>query len=489
MNAIILCAGRGVRFRPLSLLRPKPLTPIHGVPLLEQTLTLLRRHAVDRITVVTGYMAESFRYLERTFSVELAYNPAFAETNNNSSLALVRDRLQDALIIDGDLFLLDDFLPHVRPDRAQFISQPTTHGLEWELQLDETQRVVGVRKWSPTGYGMVGVSYWTGDAARRLAEELPHCAADEYWEDAALRVLPHCPVYATCLPAPFVQEIDTVKDALDFSLLTHEQVAHQCSVDFTPVKLKGLTNNTWLVRDQEGALRTLRVPGTGTEAFIHREHEPLVLDHLRDLDITPPSRFYPGGFKTTHFLEKHRISTFQDLEPRYFKRLAACLHALHSIVHTPQNALSPLYIEKEMALYETQSGRMAPIPERAWLVAQARRFDARPQVLCHRDLLLENILVSGAHGADLRLIDFEYAGFTDALWDIASFILEAGLEGTRREAFMVACGITDDMEKQHLFQMEILVDYIWGLWGLVNNYQDYGENRLVRARAKLRTVL
>ncbi len=489
MNAIILCAGRGVRFRPLSLVRPKSLTPVDGVPLLEHTLGLLRRHGVERITVVTGYMADHFQYLKDAFSVELIRNPLFAATNNNTSLALVRDRLQDSLIIDGDLFFLEDFLPHVRPDHAQFISQPTTHGLEWELRLDAARRVVEVRKWSPTGYGMVGVSYWTGDAARRLAEELPHCAPDEYWEDAALRVLPRCPVYAACLETPFVRELDTVKDALDFRLLTHEQIAHQCSVDFTPVKLKGLTNNTWLVRNRDGELRTLRVPGAGTEAFIHREHEPLVLEHLRDLNITPSSRFYPGGLKTTHFLKKHRVSTFQDMEPRYFAQLAACLHRLHSIEHTPQDALSPLYIKEEMALYEARSGRALPPQERSWLAARAEYFDARPQVLCHRDLLPENILVSGAHGADMQLIDFEYAGFTDALWDVASFILESGIEGPMREAFITACGITDVTEKQQLFQMEILVDYIWGLWGLVNNYGDYGENRLARARLKLRTVL
>ncbi|MDE7064235.1 MAG: NTP transferase domain-containing protein, partial [Desulfovibrionaceae bacterium] len=140
MNAIILCAGRGVRFRPLSLVRPKSLTPVDGVPLLEHTLGLLRRHGVERITVVTGYMADHFQYLKDAFSVELIRNPLFAATNNNTSLALVRDRLQDSLIIDGDLFFLEDFFPHVRPDHAQFISQPTTHGLEWELRLDAARR-------------------------------------------------------------------------------------------------------------------------------------------------------------------------------------------------------------------------------------------------------------------------------------------------------------------------------------------------------------
>lgn len=493
MKAIILCAGVGVRFRPLSLIQPKPLTPLRGLPLLEHTLRLLHAHGVRDIALITGYMQECFTYLVDKYDVTLRYNGHFATHNNAMSVACATDMLDDTLIIDGDLWFTADFFPCVRPHVSQFISQPTTHGLEWELKTDATGRIVEVEKWTPTGYGMVGVSYWTGEAARVLVEELSRCTPEEYWEDAALRVIARTPVYMSPMPQGFVQEMDTIKDAMDFDLLTHENIAHICSVNFNSVKLKGLTNNTWLIRDIDGVLLTLRVPGKGTERFIHRDHEPVIIAQIADKHITPPTTFYPEGFKTTVFLEQHRITTFRDMHPAFYARLAAALHLLHAVPHTPASPLAPLYMAKDIVMYEEQSGFCAEASARRVLLEYARAFDAEPQVLCHRDLLLENILLIAADSAgqntpeilDLQLIDFEYAGFTHPLWDAASFILEANLSEQQRQDFMQACGITGEASENALARMEIVVDYVWGLWGLVNGYTEYGENRLHRAFSRL----
>ena len=501
MNAVILCAGKGERFQPLSLVRPKPLTPVNNISLLEQSVALLRRHGVQRIVVITGYMAEAFAEPARRLGLELRYNARYADTNNSTSLALAHDLLAlsvpadrnndnaACLVLDGDLFFCNNFFPLLRSGVSQFVSQRTVRGLEWEMRLDDVGRVLSVDKWSPQGWGMVGVSCWSGEGARQLAQELTRCAPDEYWEDAALRVLTRTPVYAVCAEQNFVLEVDTVRDALDTGLLTHEEIARLTSVDFVPEKLKGLTNNTWLVRDAQGCLRTLRVPGKGTDRYLRREHEPLVLEHILHLDITPATTFYPGGFKTTFFLEQHRISTRRDATPAYFRRLASLLQMLHSLPHRQDSPLQPLYIAADMQLYEGQCGRRASEPQRRWLLERARAFDAEPQVLCHRDLLLENILVSGPDGQGMQLIDFEYAGFTHPLWDTASFILEAGIEGETRQAFVHACGLAQEEQGVALWHMEIVVDYVWGLWGLVNNYEEYGENRLHRADLRLRELL
>ncbi|MEG2173561.1 MAG: NTP transferase domain-containing protein, partial [Desulfovibrionaceae bacterium] len=325
MRAILLCAGQGVRFQPLSLVRPKPLTPVQGAPLVEHCLRLLHEHGVHDIIIVVGYMREQFSYLVEKYDVTLCYNSLYATHNNYASLACVADLLDDSLIIDGDLWFTSDFFSRLRPGVSQFVSQPTTHGLEWELKTDADGRIVEVEKWITTGYGMVGVSYWTGKAARLLAAELLQCASDAYWEDAALRVIARTPVYVTRIPQGFVQEMDTLKDAMDFELLTHEEIAHLCSVDFNPVKLKGLTNNTWLIRSADYVLRTLRIPGKGTEAFIQREHEPVIIAQIAAQGITPATTFYPQGFKTTTFLDQHRITTFRDLHAGLYARLVAVL--------------------------------------------------------------------------------------------------------------------------------------------------------------------
>ena len=506
MNGILLCAGTGKRFQPLSFTTPKPLTPVNGLPLIEHTLSLLRRGGVKRITVVTGYLPESFSYLERKYGVETVFNSHFADTNNNTSLAAVSERLDGSLIIDGDLFFNADFLPFVQAGKSQFISQRTEYGEEWELMHDKAGRVLEVKKWSPSGFGMVGVSYWQGEGAALLAEELRNCSGEEYWEDAAIRVLKRTPVYLTKVEPAFLREMDSLVDALNQGILSHANIADLLSPGFAPKPLKGLTNFTWLIKDHDKTLRSLRIPGRGTEKFIARAEEPVIIDLIKDLVVTPETRFYAKGLKTCAFLSKHRITSFKDLNSKYFARLAATLAKLHAIKHR-EGSLRPMYVRDEIAKYEGQArarreALAADDPNgikssvmsltvatagggyRDWLLEKAALFDSEQQVLSHRDLLLENIMILNRRGEGLQLIDFEYAGFCNALWDPASFILEANITGKARMSFVRACGLDSPADELRLRQLEVLVDYIWGLWGVVNKYDDYAQMRLRRSIEK-----
>ena len=47
MKAVILAGGEGVRLRPLTCERPKPMLELLGRPVLEYTLAHLRGHGVD----------------------------------------------------------------------------------------------------------------------------------------------------------------------------------------------------------------------------------------------------------------------------------------------------------------------------------------------------------------------------------------------------------------------------------------------------------
>lgn len=60
MDAIIMCAGRGSRMRPLTDTTPKPLVPILGKGSLTRTLEILPP-AVTRVVLVVGYLAEQIR--------------------------------------------------------------------------------------------------------------------------------------------------------------------------------------------------------------------------------------------------------------------------------------------------------------------------------------------------------------------------------------------------------------------------------------------
>jgi D,D-heptose 1,7-bisphosphate phosphatase len=61
MEAVILVGGKGTRLASRTNGLPKPLAPVNGKPLLEYQFELLRRHGVERVTLLCGFGAEAVR--------------------------------------------------------------------------------------------------------------------------------------------------------------------------------------------------------------------------------------------------------------------------------------------------------------------------------------------------------------------------------------------------------------------------------------------
>ena len=57
-QAVILAGGRGMRMRPLTDDRPKPMVPILGRPFLEYQIAQLRDEGFDRVLLLLGYLPE-----------------------------------------------------------------------------------------------------------------------------------------------------------------------------------------------------------------------------------------------------------------------------------------------------------------------------------------------------------------------------------------------------------------------------------------------
>lgn len=57
-TAFLLAAGLGTRLRPLTLHRPKPLLPVCGVPVIDQSLALCARHGLREVVVNAHHLHE-----------------------------------------------------------------------------------------------------------------------------------------------------------------------------------------------------------------------------------------------------------------------------------------------------------------------------------------------------------------------------------------------------------------------------------------------
>jgi len=72
MKAFLLAAGQGTRLRPYTDSLPKCLIPIHGKPLLEIWIDLLKAHGIDRVLINTHHHAEQVEQAVARLSVRKA---------------------------------------------------------------------------------------------------------------------------------------------------------------------------------------------------------------------------------------------------------------------------------------------------------------------------------------------------------------------------------------------------------------------------------
>src|SRR5262249_50871475 len=75
VEAVVMAAGEGRRLRPLTERYANPVLPIDGRPVVVTLLHELRAAGIDRVTVVTGHLAEQVESLLDGFEVRFVRQP------------------------------------------------------------------------------------------------------------------------------------------------------------------------------------------------------------------------------------------------------------------------------------------------------------------------------------------------------------------------------------------------------------------------------
>jgi NDP-sugar pyrophosphorylase family protein len=111
-RAVILAGGLGTRLRPYTAVLPKPLMPVGDRPILDIIVRQLRRHGFERLTIVTGHLAELIEVFfgdgER-YDVEIDYFRESEPLGTVGALALLDGLGEHFLVMNGDVLTDLDF--------------------------------------------------------------------------------------------------------------------------------------------------------------------------------------------------------------------------------------------------------------------------------------------------------------------------------------------------------------------------------------------
>ena len=114
--------------------------------------------------------------------------------------------------------------------------------------------------------------------------------------------------------------------------------------------------------------------------------------------------------------------------------------------------------------------------------------------ICHNDPLCENFI----KGSDrMYLVDWEYAGMNDPMWDLADLFIEAEFTHEEENVFcqyyFESENTLDSIIKHRILINKILLDFLWSLWGRQRcisgeDLLDYADKRYIRAKEKLKQL-
>ena len=259
-------------------------------------------------------------------------------------------------------------------------------------------------------------------------------------------------------------------------------------------RLGGLTNRVYRLGD-----RVVRLPGTGTEAYIDRANEAAAARAAAAAGVSPELLHADpdSGVMVTRFLEGAVTMSPQRFREREgaVARAGQAFRRLHD-----SGAVFPFrfelfaMIDRYLSLLST---RDVALPEGYHRVVEEagavrRVLDANPVPLapCHCDPLCENLLDTGSR---IWIVDWEYSGMNDPMWDLGDLSVEGGFDADQDEALLHAYfgAAPRPQDRGRMVIYKAMCDLLWTLWGLIQladgnpaeDFRAYADGRFARCRA------
>jgi thiamine kinase-like enzyme len=203
----------------------------------------------------------------------------------------------------------------------------------------------------------------------------------------------------------------------------------------------GLSNRNFVVRDSEAAYVVRLVGGDIPAHGIVRDREVAVSRASHRAGIAPELVLAEPGMLVFRFVDGRALTPAEVGDAAMLPRIAELLRRCHRdvaahlrgpapcfwVFHTLRHYLAELAAQGRLG---GQIGRLRDTVEALEAVVGPTRL-----ALTHNDLMPGNIIDDGTN---LWLIDWEYGGFGAPLFDLASLVVDSGLDETAQVALLAA---------------------------------------------------
>lgn len=508
---------------------PYPLINIEGnFCLLDRTIQILRELNFSKILLIVGYKSELFEKYALN-DIIIIKNPDYEFTSSMGSLAKAEKFIdEDFILIEGDTFYektVIEKLIETKHENCFTITEEsgsgdeayieTCKGFITKISKDKHQicnyegELMGVAKislktyklmldkWKESNNPFLNYEYLFFDCTNIL--ERPYLQfTNLIWGDV------DCEEDLKKLQNYIYPKLKRKENPFDYgNIVQHLQTIFPDKDIESGLEVKqigGLSNKNFKVKCCHEEY-VLRIPGNGSEGMVERTNEEQNSLRASKLELNPDILYFnvKNGIKLTRYIKNAETLNGATIQrPEIIKNIARMLNILHESNVRLNNEFNVFH---EIVHYETLLKQVNGVmydgyeSVREQVMGLEDYLDELGVVLkpCHNDLVAENFIK--AENGRIYLIDWEYSGMNDPLWDIAALFIESDFTKENQEYFLTQYynGNIPQNTKTKILVYTILMDYLWTLWTCIkeakgDNFGSYGTDRYNRCIKLLRML-
>ena len=525
-QAVILAAGRAEEFgKPVGMLE------IEDFKLIDRTLNILKENGTTKIVIVTGYESEYYEeHFKNSKNIILVKSDTYKWTGTMHSLSLAKEYIDDDfLLVENDLIFERKAIKELAESENRdcilftnesgsgdeaFVEIRDNHLFKMSKDIHQFNRIdgemIGLTKISYKLYNMMleefkgnvnpylNYEYVLLDVARNYnigfvkIDDLAWGDADTQKEYEKIKNY----LYPTIRRRELSYEINNIKDIIREALKVKDE-------DITEVEpAGGMTNKNYRIC-VKGSRYILRVAGNGTEQMINRNTEMFnsAIASEKGYNVEVPYFSLETGVKISKFIENAETLTHRSIKKEEnLKQVTGILRDLHESTDFHMDNEFNMFreLEKYEGILRKDRGDFFEdydeVREKVMALEEELKVCKRVFVPSHNDLVSENLVKDTEDR--IYLIDWEYSGTNDDMWDLAALSLENEFSEDDIELMFrlyFKGKEADENSRRRLLIHQICQDTLWAVWTLIkeaegDDFGTYGIDRYNRAKEYLKKL-
>lgn len=519
-QAVILAAGKVSDFdKPIGFLE------FEDISLIERTIDQLFLHNIDNVVIITGYQNKYFDKFVKDKRIKLVYNDRFKWTGTMHSLSLASTHIDDDfLLIENDILFEERTLKHLLQNENRdciLITNESGSGDEAFVEIRNGflyKMSKDIHQFNKIDGEMIGISKISFAVYNLMLEEFQN-NRNPYlnYEYLLMDIGRNYNIGFTKIDDLVWAEIDNLEQYINvknhiFPKMKRKElkirvdniktiVSETLNLDKDEIKniqpIGGMTNKNFKISINDESF-VLRLPGYGTDEMISRKNEfkNSAYAHTYGFDTEVMYFNETSGIKISRFVENaETLNGSTAKKEDNMKLVANILKELHNSEIVFENKFDVFHLiniyENLLKKYNGKNFEDYEIIKEKVFKLKDYIFDLNvPEVPCHNDTVPENFIKNGDD--KIFLIDWEYSGMNDPMWDLAAHSLECDFSQDEEELFLKIYfdGECDASTNVRLLINKILQDFLWALWTNIkeakgDDFGTYGYDRYVRVKENL----